>query len=184
MVMRRRGFSALELAMVLAVISAMTMVVIGLNGRAADSARKSSCMSNLKQFSTAAAMYAMDYDGHYPPLDYRTMMAYVKNQQIFRCPEVRDKDEPTPAGELFRSMEPEKEGCESDFEVNYFYSPGHTNDDMPQTTLFYDDVADRHAGGSFNYVRIDGATKNAPASAWPGKPAGVPEFPPRLFIDE
>lgn len=179
MVIGRRGFSALELAMVLLIIMGMTLVVVAVNNRVGDRARETSCLSNLDQLGLAASMYAADYDGHYPQADLAGLMSYVKNQQVFRCPEA---GETTPAGTLYDPTASSYEHA-GEFTTNYFYSPGHANDDLPQTILFYDDVPDRHSGETFNYVRIDGFADRAPASEYPGPPVEsgeedlVPEKP-------
>jgi hypothetical protein len=52
---------------------------------------RSACISNLKQCSTGAAIYASDYDDRVP-LAARWMddlVPYTKNEAIFRCPELK-----------------------------------------------------------------------------------------------
>ena len=53
-----------------------------------EKARKTSCLSNLKQSALATSMYTQDNDEQFPPA--RTWMdvevPYTKNMAVFRCP--------------------------------------------------------------------------------------------------
>ena len=94
----RRGFTLIELLVVIAIIAILAAILFPVFARAREKARQTSCLSNLKQLSLGAMMYAQDYDetmfpswegpaaypGSYqwPQLVY----PYVKNWQIFICP--------------------------------------------------------------------------------------------------
>jgi prepilin-type N-terminal cleavage/methylation domain-containing protein/prepilin-type processing-associated H-X9-DG protein len=107
----RRGFTLIELLVVIAIIAILAAILFPVFAQARESARKSSCLSNLKQIGTAFIMYATDYDGLLPdgnwsagitsvsgwPADGPTaidekngwpayLMPYVKNRGIFDCP--------------------------------------------------------------------------------------------------
>lgn len=105
--MRRRGFTLIELLVVIAIISILAAILFPVFARARENARRTSCLSNLKQIGLGIMMYVQDYDETYPP--YRrsapgetppfppyqgsnwewqhTIHAYTKNLQIYQCPD-------------------------------------------------------------------------------------------------
>ncbi len=150
-----KGFSALELAMVMLIVTVATAVVmvVGKGGR--DKARATNCMSNLDEIAIAAAMYAADHDGFYSRAEpFVCLSPYIKNSQVMRCPAAAVKPLPDSNWE----------------QVDYYFVLGLASDDRPDTVLAYDDVPDRHGRRRFNMVRIDGAAKSLPAAEWPGVP--------------
>ncbi len=52
------------------------------------------CSSNLKQVILGTLMYAQDFDDRFPPrlrwID--SVMPYIKNESVFRCPELLESD--------------------------------------------------------------------------------------------
>jgi prepilin-type N-terminal cleavage/methylation domain-containing protein len=58
----RRGFTLIELLVVIAVISILAALLFPVFAQAREQARKITCVSNLKQCSTAVQMYIQDYD--------------------------------------------------------------------------------------------------------------------------
>jgi prepilin-type N-terminal cleavage/methylation domain-containing protein/prepilin-type processing-associated H-X9-DG protein len=106
----KRGFTLIELLVVIAIIAILAAILFPVFARAREKARQTSCLSNVKQLTTAYLMYAQDYDEsvcptHMPPvrrpdrmdmwiwektadpghLDSR-LMPYIKNEQMLRCP--------------------------------------------------------------------------------------------------
>ncbi|UCH36301.1 MAG: prepilin-type N-terminal cleavage/methylation domain-containing protein [Armatimonadota bacterium] len=59
---RSRGFTLIELLVVIAIIAILAAILFPVFARAREAARKATCISNLKQISLAAIMYAQDYD--------------------------------------------------------------------------------------------------------------------------
>jgi prepilin-type N-terminal cleavage/methylation domain-containing protein/prepilin-type processing-associated H-X9-DG protein len=94
---RARGFTLIELLVVIAIIAILAAILFPVFGRARESARRSSCLSNLKQLALATMMYGQDYDEVLPVGATQGnslwnvvagLEPYVKNRQIFYCPSI------------------------------------------------------------------------------------------------
>lgn len=97
----RRGFTLIELLVVIAIIAILAAILFPVFARAREKARQSSCLSNVKQISTALLMYVQDYDERwcsrwYSPEATKEQLVwvwmvqpYVKNWQIWLCPSER-----------------------------------------------------------------------------------------------
>lgn len=102
-----RGFTLIELLVVIAIISILAAILFPVFARARESARRASCMSNLKQIGLGVMMYVQDYDEMYPKNSYGAgevlpcpaqpdascrafwplrIYPYVKSVQVFNCP--------------------------------------------------------------------------------------------------
>ena len=68
--MRRKGFTLIELLVVIAIIAILAAILFPVFARARENARKSNCLSNLKQLGNGMMMYVQDYDecftGYFP----------------------------------------------------------------------------------------------------------------------
>ena len=62
----RPAFTLIELLVVIAIIAILAAILFPVFARARESARRSTCLSNLKQIGTATLMYLQDYDDTYP----------------------------------------------------------------------------------------------------------------------
>lgn len=96
---KARGFTLIELLVVIAIIAILAAILFPVFARARESARASSCRSNLKQLGTGFMMYIQDNDEKLPRIwtgnnDIRTgivnwgsaIFPYVKNRQVYGCP--------------------------------------------------------------------------------------------------
>src|SRR5258708_24415671 len=106
---RRKGFTLIELLVVIAIIAILAAILFPVFAQARESARKASCISNLKQLGLAVMMYNQDFDEMYPinswdgalmgstdndlhmdgprfTLWMWRILPYTKNKQIFVCP--------------------------------------------------------------------------------------------------
>jgi prepilin-type N-terminal cleavage/methylation domain-containing protein/prepilin-type processing-associated H-X9-DG protein len=110
---QRAAFTLIELLVVIAIIAILAAILFPVFARARDNARRSSCMSNLKQIGLGIMMYVQDYDEKYPPrgtLSYDTppdglwyqnstisppniswfwqqlIYPYTKSDQVYVCP--------------------------------------------------------------------------------------------------
>src|SRR6266536_4639298 len=63
---RRSGFTLIELLVVIAIIAILAALLFPVFARAREQARKTTCLSNLKQIGAGMLMYAQDYDETLP----------------------------------------------------------------------------------------------------------------------
>ena len=186
-----KGFSALELAMVMLIVTMATGVVLVVGKAARDKARATTCLSNLDGIAVAAAMYAADNDGFYPRAEpFVGLSPYTKNVQILRCPaEHTCRPSPDAAGSGISFDDPQTGAGFMRLDgywrqVDYYFVLGLSSDERPGTILAYDDVPDRHGRRRFNMVRIDGAAKSLPADKWPrvlrGHDPSPDDLPPEV----
>lgn len=92
-----RGFTLIELLVVIAIITVLAAILFPVFASARNRAYTASCISNLKQLGSAAAMYAGDYDGTLAIGRQRSTAGaedgnwywrwfeYVTNVQIYVC---------------------------------------------------------------------------------------------------
>ena len=60
------GFTLIELLVVIAIIAILSAILFPVFARARENARRSSCMSNMKQIGLGIMQYTQDYDEKYP----------------------------------------------------------------------------------------------------------------------
>ena len=87
----RRGFTLIELIVVIAIIAILAAILFPVFARAREKARQSSCLSNVKQLMLAVQQYAQDYDERMPrhgnsPDWSEQIYPYVNNAQVYGCP--------------------------------------------------------------------------------------------------
>lgn len=94
---KRTGFTLIELLVVIAIIAILAAFLFPVFARAKEAAKKTSCLSNMRQTGTALMLYIGDYDSTYMKTTYNNttprkgswvllLQPYVQNYQIFRCP--------------------------------------------------------------------------------------------------
>ena len=94
--MNRRGFTLLQLMIVVACLAMVAAVLTPLFSRARENICGPSCQSNLKQMGLGILQYAQDYDERMPPVAIGTaplvwtdeVYPYIKSRQVYLCPQV------------------------------------------------------------------------------------------------
>jgi prepilin-type N-terminal cleavage/methylation domain-containing protein/prepilin-type processing-associated H-X9-DG protein len=61
------GFTLIELLVVIAIIAILAAILFPVFARARENARRTSCLSNMKQIGLGFMQYTQDYDERYPP---------------------------------------------------------------------------------------------------------------------
>jgi prepilin-type N-terminal cleavage/methylation domain-containing protein len=95
------GFTLIELLVVIAIIAILASMLFPAFSRAREQARKTVCISNLKQIGLGIMQYTQDYDERYPigypfwhtqePMNQQELLVYtvnpyIKSTQIWDCP--------------------------------------------------------------------------------------------------
>jgi prepilin-type N-terminal cleavage/methylation domain-containing protein/prepilin-type processing-associated H-X9-DG protein len=104
---RRRAihaFTLIELLVVIAIIAILAAILFPVFAQARESARQSTCLSNMKQVGLGLQMYAQDYDETLPPGNDAVtsfgdpgvrpnflgcLIPYTRNIHIYACPNAR-----------------------------------------------------------------------------------------------
>jgi prepilin-type N-terminal cleavage/methylation domain-containing protein/prepilin-type processing-associated H-X9-DG protein len=95
---RRRGFTLVELLIVIGIIGVLVALIVPATGKTREQARRAHCASNARQICLAAIRYAQDHPkGAYIPTpdnDNDTFEAfypsYMKDLRVFVCPSTQN----------------------------------------------------------------------------------------------
>ena len=93
----RKAFTLIELLVVIAIIAILAAILFPVFARARENARRTSCLSNIRQLGLGFVQYAQDYDEYYPfskgdsPWTV-AIQPYIKSTQMLRCPSDQRSD--------------------------------------------------------------------------------------------
>jgi len=117
----KRAFTLIELLVVIAIIAILAAILFPVFAQAKESAKKTTCLSNIRELNNAWIMYSTDYDDHWVTTGkqygststqdggnqydfFALAQPYVKNFGIFFCPDRNDTEQNSssdPNGRLF-----------------------------------------------------------------------------------
>ena len=105
---KRSGFTLIELLVVIAIIAILAAILFPVFSRARENARKTSCLSNLKQLNLSFAQYMQDYDSKFPLMQQGStglgwayeIQPYAKSEQILQCPSEQSDPQSGPTLEV------------------------------------------------------------------------------------
>lgn len=91
---KKAGFTLIELLVVIAIIALLAAILFPVFARARENARRTACLSNLKQIGLGLIQYAQDNDERLPAatfdteaVNWRTAIEpYMKSKTVFKCP--------------------------------------------------------------------------------------------------
>jgi len=179
-----RGFTLIELLVVIAIIGILAGILLPVLSRARESARKTLCMSNIKQIGMGLIMYANENSESFPlssasnpamaslNLLYDT---YISDNKVFNCPSDTTVSAASNAGmsvatsaatEYFTSTQ-------SSYGYDRFHTQAVDADvaiaaDRPPGTPSATASSDNHSARGQNVVYIDGHVEfvNSPLAGW------------------
>jgi len=98
---RKRGFTLIELLVVIAIIAILAAILFPVFQSVRENARRTTCLSNMKQIGTGITLYSQDYDELIVPsqngtlatlVSWPTMIQpFIKNADVFVCPDGNEK---------------------------------------------------------------------------------------------
>ena len=148
------GYIGLMYLFLLPILLAMLLPALSM---ARESARRISCVNNLKQIGLSLRMYSSMYDDNFPPydgakgLDMLRSEGFLDNPKVFVCPS--------------SNTEPAAQGSPlAEENVDYVYVGGHNEAENVDVVLAYDKDNNHDRYG--NVLFLDGRVKGYAGANW------------------
>ena len=103
-----QGFTLIELLVVISVIALLLGILMPTLSNVKEIARRTKCLSNVRQLGITLQLYAEDNDGSVPPRDYDSgsvwidrLESYYENRKLLSCPTDRGTIHLSGSGDRF-----------------------------------------------------------------------------------
>ena len=157
--MGKRGFTLLELLIVIAIIGIIIISLRPMMKNAREQSRRMECSSKLRHIAKAVYEYAGEHEGKFPLNLSDLHPVYIKDVKYFSCPSDIDASEIS------------ERGLDIDTSTSYVYASGWSIKDPLDTILICDknyilEKDTNHAGHGGNVMHLGGNVRWIDTRDW------------------